>query len=159
MCTNCDGTSPADMITGLEEDIDTCGWALVGVTGREGTYFYTIGLPDHVGHPDMIVLDVSEEVAVPLLTDMVDILDQFNRTARAELARLGLRMVEVHPDHLAGPLFDVWQRYNEYEPHPGDILQVVVPESWYCPLHAMGRRRLDLPGPLVPAIGCDSDDR
>ena len=158
MCTYCDDTSPDDVVSGLIDDIDTYGWALVWVDGPEGIYAYTIGLQDHVGHPDLIVLDVSEDVAAPLLNSMVDLLGQQDQHARRDLARSGLCLVEGHPDHLIGPLFTMWVRCFEHRPKPGDIVQVVVPESWLCPLHAMARRRLDISGPLVPAIGGAVDD-
>lgn len=158
MCTYCDDTSPDDVVSGLIDDIDIYGWALVWVDGPEGMYAYTIGLQDHVDHPDLIVLDVSKEVAAPLLNSMVDLIGQQDRRARRELARRGLCLVEVHPDHLVGPLLTMWHRYYGHEPERGDLLQVVVPESWFCPLHALARRRLDLPGPLVPAIDGAVDD-
>lgn len=60
----------------------------------------------------------------------------------------GVKLVEVHPNHLAGDWFGTWSNFYERPPTPGTFLQIVPPSDWFCDGHAHLIPHFELPGTI-----------
>jgi hypothetical protein len=151
MCLECDGYSHEEVMQALDLRIRVHGWTLVQVVDGTTTWCYTVGLVENHGHPELVLFDVRTESQQELMNQLVGLVIDQGELPPAVLAAMGLRVGDVHVDHLESDLFGTWaNRYGEL-PRPGDMVHVRLPDSAYCPCHATSVRRLDLPGPL-PAL-------
>lgn len=146
MCLECDGYSHEEVMQALDLRIRVHGWTLVQVQDGDSGWCYTIGLVERFGHPELCVIDAKLDVRAQVITHLVE-----GIAARGELPAdqrlMGLECVEVHRDHLRGEWFGTWSERYGHPLRPGEMLQVLLPDSSYCACHAPLVRRLDVPGP------------
>ena len=146
MCLECDGYSHEEAMQALDLQIRVHGWALVQVKGDATSWCYTVGLIEHYGHAELTMIDVESGEAARLVTRLVDGITARGEVSGGLLRMLGLRCVEVHDDHLHGDLFGTWSNRYGRPLQPGEMVQVLLPDSAYCECHAPLVRRLDVPG-------------
>jgi hypothetical protein len=53
----------------LRRDVKTKGWVIVPVGGPDFSWAYTVGLWEHLGHPELIAFALSPDDAVRLVSD------------------------------------------------------------------------------------------
>lgn len=148
MCLECDGYSFEEAMQALDLQIRVHGWSLTQVGTGVGAFSYTIGLLESYGHPELVVLDVVETTQQSLLRTLVSHIVEDGDVPAAMLAATGLRCLPVHEFHLRDDrFFGGWANRYGRLPLPGEVLQVVVPDSAFCECHVGAQRRLDLAAP------------
>lgn len=118
------------------------GWYFTQIE-EDPPWSYTIGLLQSWNHPELVVMDLDHEPAAALLRWAVALIERHGRLEPAELAALGIEIVEVAAEHLEGDLFGGWANFYGGLPSPGLFVQIVPPPSWFCECHRGSIRRLD----------------
>ncbi len=150
MCLQCDGYSHETVMQAFDLKVKIYGWAVVQVSDDDLAFSYTIGLVENFGHPELIVLDVDRDIQHGLLNEIAKGIADNGRSALDQPSTQGVRCVEVHKNHLHGDYFGMWANRYGALPRPGQVLQVLLPESAYCECHAHSVRRLDRPESTPP---------
>jgi hypothetical protein len=145
MCDICDGQSPLAAHADFHQKMLRYGWVLQMVEGPS-PWSYTIGLETHVGHPDLVIIDLELEMQARLLRVVVDELEHSGGLSPDWLALTEIGTAVVHPDHLDSDRFGQWHRWYGHTPPPGSFVQVLPPPYVLCPCHRSAVRRLDQPG-------------
>jgi len=150
MCIECDGYSHETAMQALDLQIKIHGWVVVQVGDDENVFSYTIGLVENFGHPELVVVDVDRRYQQGLINELAEGVAANGRLALDRPSTRGVSCVGVHPNHLHGDYFGMWAaRYGEL-PQPGQVLQVLLPDRFYCECHAPVVRRLDQPDSTPP---------
>ncbi len=136
----------------LDLQIRVHGWVVMQISDGpdDEAFSYTVGLLENFGHPELIVVDVDRRYQHGLLNALAQGVAANGRLMLDQPATLGVRCVEVHPNHLHGEYFGTWANRYGHLPHPGDVLQVLLPDGAYCECHAPMVRRLDRPDRTQP---------
>ncbi|HQY85205.1 MAG TPA: DUF4262 domain-containing protein [Ilumatobacteraceae bacterium] len=151
MCLQCDGYSHESAMQALSLTISIHGWAVVQVGDDDSAFSYTIGLVERFGHPELIVVDVDRRYQHRLINELAQGIAASGRPALDRPSTRGVRCVEVHANHLHADYFGAWASRYGTLPQPGQVLQVLLPNSAYCECHAPAVRRLDRPDPTPAA--------
>lgn len=150
MCLQCDGYSHEEAMQALDLQIKIYGWAVIQVDDDGVVFSYTVGLVENFGHPELIVLDVETGLQHGLLNEIANGIAAHGRPALDGPSTRGVRLVEVHKNHLHGDYFGRWAARYGGLPRPGQALQVLLPDSAFCEGHVHAVRRLDRPEATPP---------
>jgi hypothetical protein len=102
---------------------------------RPGRGFYTIGLAEQFGHPELVTAGVDLGHAAHVVEDMAEMI---RHGARFEVGQTDLQVPyatvaigRVHPVHVAGGLVNMWQALYTRRPDPPelDVVQVRIEPS------------------------------
>ncbi len=136
----------------LDLTIRTFGWQLTQVSDPAPTtmlpWSYTIGLAESYGHPELMMIGLDLDMQNTVIRKIVDPIVQTGRVDRGFLERVGVTLVEVHRNHLAGDWFGTWSNFYQRTPSPGSFLQIVPPNDWFCECHQHAMPHFELPGPI-----------
>jgi len=150
MCIECDGYSHEAAMQALDLQIRIHGWVVVQVSDDDNAFSYTIGLVENFHHPELIVADVDRRYQHELINELAKGIATNGRPALDRPSTRGVSCVGVHPNHLRGDYFGMWaSRYGEL-PQPGQVLQVLLPDRFFCECHASVVLRLDRPDSTPP---------
>src|SRR3954449_40587 len=102
MCDMCNGKTEGEVLLDLGEKIWRNGYVLQGVYGgaSEPSWVYTIGLLDHLDHPELIVAGPEAELSAAIITDAVALVQEGIPIVGGDTVRidnLSFRAVHVHP--------------------------------------------------------------
>ncbi len=150
MCLECDGYSHEAAVQAFDLKIRIHGWVVVQVGDGESAFSYTVGLVESFGHPELIVVDVDRRLQQGLINELANGIAANGRPALDRPSTRGVRCVEVHRNHLHGAYFAMWAARYGTLPQPGQVRQVLLPDSSYCECHAPAVRRLDRPDSTPP---------
>jgi hypothetical protein len=146
MCLQCDGYSYEQSMLALDLTIRTYGWQLTQVTDAN-PWSYTIGLTESYDHPELMVAGLKLDTQSMVIRKIVDSIASTGSVDHAFLQSEGVRLVEVHPNHLAGDWFASWSNHYDRVPPDGTFLQIVPPGHWFCDCHQRSMPHFELPGP------------
>lgn len=132
----------------LDLQIRVHGWALVQVAGDGDSWCYTVGLLENYGHAELTILDVDAGLQVQVANHLVSLIVEHGHVPEIDRRTEGIELLEVHDDHLRSEFFGTWANRYGSLPAPGEFLQVLLPDDYFCSWHAARLRRLDRPGPL-----------
>ena len=101
-------------------------------SGRE-TYTYTIGLPAHIGHPELAVCGVASQDAIPVIGAVVEVLrstpDLQGRVTGALAQGMPLWIAPVPDDVVAAPLGGAcWWRHEHHDGQAAAAKQIIIPD-------------------------------
>jgi hypothetical protein len=148
MCLECDGYSFEEAMQALDLQIRVHGWVFQQIGTGAGSFSYTIGLLENYGHPELVVLDVWDDMQASILTALAAGIVEDGQLRAGDLAVTGVRCAEVDPIHLRDDrYFGTWANRYGRLPVAGEVLQVLLPDSAFCDGHVGLMRRLDLPEP------------
>ena len=131
----------------LDLTIRTYGWQLTQITDAN-PWSYTIGLTESYGHPELMIAGLTLGRQSTVIRRIVDPIERTGRIDAAELADVGITLVEVHPHHLRGDWFGTWSNRYGNAPPDGTFLQIVPPEEWFCDCHRHSVPRFDRAAPI-----------
>lgn len=149
MCMFCDGATVEDFRERVHAGIARAGFAMVGVEHGPGGYAYTIGLLDHVGHPELVAAHADLSVAASVVEQLArEVLDGVRLHAASETRAFGVP-VGIRPvaeaqlrRGLVAAWHDYYDAYGRHELRPV-VLQVVLPDGHNCFEHQTSQPRLD----------------
>lgn len=101
-------------------------------SGRE-TYTYTIGLPAHIGHPELVVCGVASENAVTVIGAVVELLRSTpnldGRVTGALKHDMPLWIAPV-PEHVVATHLGgaCWWRREHHDAQPASAKQIIIPD-------------------------------
>ena len=147
MCVLCgEGKTIDDWLEGVHDAIARRGFAVVPVEAGEGSWGYTIGLLDGVGHPELVVVDPDVGHAGGVLVEAgarVLAGERISPESPVEMCGGRLEVVTVHPFHVDRGLLNGWLQYYDaagrWDLEP-EAVQVLVPDGRYCDCHQPDRR-------------------
>jgi hypothetical protein len=162
MCDICDGVSFDESRRRFAALIDKYGWAIQGVEGdlEHEPWAYTVGLVEHLRHPELILTGTSFRMAQFVLNNLADGVREGRRLEpgdRADVGGVEVSLVAVHRVHFEGDVFATW--FDQYRSLPGlelTALQVLLPRELFCEHHGRTMTRLDFP---TPALGYEVMNR
>src|SRR5438270_10616514 len=110
MCEMCNGKTESEVLLDLGEKIRRNGYALQGVEGgaSEPSWVYTIGLLDHLDHPELIVAGPEAERSAAIIVDAVALIEEGIPIVGGGAVRidgLSFKTVEVHPRQFRSSAF------------------------------------------------------
>ena len=124
----------------LQEAIEKHGWAIVGTETEMGYPFtYTLGLRDHLNHPDIIILGMGYNQAAEILHSMIEVIadgDKFEDGSESlKIIRnadtgfsLPVRFIEVHDRYKAQYMCQTCYHY-EVDADAFGALQMLWPDK------------------------------
>jgi len=154
MCDLCDGVTLEERMRWAHLSILGAGYSQIAVEGSV-PWVYTIGLSERL-HPELLIAGIDTAPAAELLDRLA------SRVVRGERFEAGTTvdeegesfgLVAVHPSRVKVGLCAAWQAYARLHPGPGTlrVLQVQMPDEWFCRCHAGNQPRLELPGGMPGA--------
>jgi hypothetical protein len=105
---------------------------VIGVGGsRRATYTYTLGLPHHMGHPELAVCGIGPEKAIDVITSVVELLQETpaleGRVVGALERDMPLWIAPLPDDAVAAHLGAAgWWRREHHDGEPATAKQVVI---------------------------------
>ena len=156
MCDMCNGKTENEVLLDLGEKIRRNGYVLQGVDGghAEPSWVYTIGLLDHLDHPELIVAGPEVELPAAIIIDAITRVEAGYPIVGGDAVHiddLTFRAVDVHPRQFHSSTFAMWHHYYDALGSPPDepsAVQLLCPPSLFCREHGVGvaTLRLDDPG-------------
>src|SRR3954454_19246658 len=157
MCEMCEGKTRAEVLLDVGEKIRRNGFVLQGVGGghSEPTWVYTIGLLDHLDHPELIVVGPEAESAAAIISHAIAQVEEgipINGGDDVRIDNYTFRAIDVHPKQFHSSAFAQWHRYYHALGSPPDepnAIQLLCPPSLFCGEHGAGVPRLRLDDPAA----------
>jgi len=123
----CVGTKRAKQ--NIQNHVDNGRWAIVGVSGENHTFAYTIGL-HHKNLPELIMVGLNSTMAMHILNHCGYMMTNGNKfkhgTVITELANLPTTIITVHEELKRKRAV---QAYNHYGHWDFDLMQLVMPDA------------------------------
>src|SRR4051812_5045837 len=118
MCEMCEGKTRFEVLLDLGERIRRNGYVMQGVDGghSDPSWVYTIGLLDHLDHPELIVAGPEVEMAATVISDAIALVERGSPIAGGDDVHFGdlsFRAVDVHPHHFHSSAFALWHEYYD----------------------------------------------
>jgi len=134
----CEGATREEVLEEARCHIIHHGWFLQGILGEAGTeggdWVYTVGLLENFGHPELVITDMTYEDGGRWLNQLGELVRDGCDLRDDHPASAGLLAVrDVHPEHFANDLVNVFIELEGRLPAAGGYLQV-VPDA-YCSCH------------------------
>src|SRR4051812_28168407 len=159
MCDMCNGKRESEVLLDLGEKIRRNGYVLQGVDGGASvpSWVYTIGLLDHLDHPELIVAGPEAKLAAAIITDAVALIEEGIPIVGGDdvhIDNLSFRAVAVHPRQFQSSAFAMWHRYYDRlgsAPEEPCAVQLLCPPSLFCHAHGpdVAGLRLDDPATVL----------
>ncbi|MGH9156409.1 MAG: DUF4262 domain-containing protein [Acidimicrobiales bacterium] len=162
MCAICDGATEDEVRQHLADSIEWYGWSVQGVEASPGGWgwAYTVGLVERFGHPELVVASMLNFNAngglLNLLGNEIQTGRRFGSGLRTMVGGADLRFTAVHPRQFEHGVFNMWfDHYRAFGAQGPELtaLQVVLPSTLFCPVHAGPQPRLDRPEDELGSLG------
>lgn len=144
MCMRCDGYSWEEIDRHTDLMIRVNGYVTIQVEGPR-SWSYTIGAVESWDQPDLLVTGVDPALQLLLVHAVADDYVVHGEIRDQTLDDLDLELVAIHESHFDEGLVAQWEHRYSTRPAPGDIVQVVPGDSWFCDHHSGHVARLDAP--------------
>lgn len=142
MCMRCEGYSWEEIDRHNDLVIRVHGYLIQKVVDEDESWTYTVGLDESWGHPDLVCVDIVQDVQVALIRALASEIAERGEIESQVLDDLDLELVTVDESHFADGMVGVWERRYDRRALTGDFLQIVPGPSWFCGVHRAMVRRL-----------------